>query len=101
MPPKKEFKSIDDYISNFPRNVQVILQQFRQTVHEAAPEAQEAISYQMPAFKQRRLSMVCRAQKPHWVLPSGVGHRGIQGQANPVRCKQRYGPISIGRTGSF
>ena len=63
MPPKKEFKSIDDYISTFPRNVQVILQQFRQTVHEAAPEAQEAISYQMPAFKQNGVLVWFAAHK--------------------------------------
>ena len=50
MPPKREFKSIDDYISAFPKNVQVILQEFRQAIHEAAPDAQEAISYQMPAY---------------------------------------------------
>ena len=48
---KKEFKTIDEYIATFPKNVQTILQEIRQAVRDAAPQAEEAISYQMPAFK--------------------------------------------------
>src|SRR6476661_9644183 len=48
---KKQFTSIDEYISSFPDNVQEILQEMRQTIHRAAPEAEEAISYQIPTFK--------------------------------------------------
>ena len=48
---RKEFKNIDEYIPAFPKNVQTILQELRQAVRDAAPQAEEAISYQMPAFK--------------------------------------------------
>ena len=48
---KKNFDSIDDYIATFPKNVQDVLQQIRQTIKTAAPEAEEIISYNMPAFK--------------------------------------------------
>ena len=44
-------KTIDEYIAAFPPNIQAILEQIRLTIHQAAPEAQEAISYQMPTFK--------------------------------------------------
>ena len=44
-------KTIDEYIATFPPNIQAILEQIRLTIHQAAPEAQEAISYQMPTFK--------------------------------------------------
>jgi len=44
-------KTIDEYISNFPKDVQLILQGLRSTIREAAPEAEEAISYQMPTFR--------------------------------------------------
>jgi len=44
-------QTIDNYIARFPADVQAILQKIRQTIHEAAPEATEAISYQMPTFK--------------------------------------------------
>ena len=47
----KKFDSIDGYIVSFPKDVQDVLQQVRQTINEAAPEAEEAISYNMPAFK--------------------------------------------------
>src|SRR5689334_5945514 len=48
---KKKFETIDEYISLFPEEVQALLQKIRITIHNAAPEAEEAISYQMPTFK--------------------------------------------------
>lgn len=44
-------KNIDEYIASFPENVQVALEELRQIIREAAPEAEEAISYMMPTFK--------------------------------------------------
>lgn len=44
-------KDIDEYIAGFPPEVQERLQRIRATIHKAAPAAQEAISYQIPAFK--------------------------------------------------
>lgn len=43
-------QSIDDYINSFPPEVRQILQELRQTIKEAAPQAEEKISYQMPTF---------------------------------------------------
>ena len=42
--------TIDGYIAGFPAEVQAILEQIRLTVAQAAPEATEKISYQMPTF---------------------------------------------------
>ena len=42
--------TIDGYIADFPAEVQAILEQIRLTVAQAAPEATEKISYQMPTF---------------------------------------------------
>ena len=47
---KKQFKTIDEYIKTFPADIQSTLEKIRQTIREAAPEALEAISYQMPTF---------------------------------------------------
>lgn len=44
------YGSIDEYIATFPGDVQAILQSLRATIHDVAPEAEERISYQMPAF---------------------------------------------------
>lgn len=43
-------KTIDEYIAAFTPEVQTILEQIRATIHAAAPDAQETISYQIPAF---------------------------------------------------
>ncbi|MGN7988983.1 iron chaperone [Pedobacter sp. 22226] len=48
--PKPE--NIDQYIANFPAETQKLLQQVRETIHQAVPKAKEVISYGMPAFKQ-------------------------------------------------
>ncbi|PYM16903.1 MAG: hypothetical protein DME18_00345 [Verrucomicrobia bacterium] len=43
-------RNIDEYIAGFPRDVQVILQGIRNTIKKAAPDAEEAIKYQVPTF---------------------------------------------------
>jgi len=65
MTSKKEFKTIDEYIITFPNNVQVILKKFRQAIREAAPEAEDTISYQMPAFKENGILVWFAAFKDH------------------------------------
>jgi len=47
---KITFTSIDEYISTFPPEVQEILKMLRAVIKESAPDAEEKISYQMPAF---------------------------------------------------
>ncbi len=64
-PPKKGFKTTDEYIASFPQNVQTALQQVRQTIKDAAPKAQEVISYSMPAFKQKGILVWFAAFKNH------------------------------------
>lgn len=48
---KSDFKNTDEYIATFPEAVQQKLQSLRQTILNAAPEAEEVISYQMPSYK--------------------------------------------------
>lgn len=43
-------KDIDEYIAGFPSEIQELLQKIRMTIRKAAPEAEEAIKYQMPTF---------------------------------------------------
>src|SRR4030042_3483856 len=42
--------TIDEYIAQFPQDVQQILQKIRKLIKELAPEATEKISYAMPGF---------------------------------------------------
>jgi uncharacterized protein YdhG (YjbR/CyaY superfamily) len=63
--PKKAFKTIDEYIATFPKNVQSILEELRQAIRESAPKAEEAISYQMPTFKLNGNLVYFAAWKNH------------------------------------
>jgi uncharacterized protein YdhG (YjbR/CyaY superfamily) len=58
-------RDIDEYISRFPENIQEILEKIRHTIREAAPDASETISYQMPAFKQNGILVYFAAFNHH------------------------------------
>lgn len=47
----KNPNSIDVYISTFPAQTQVVLQQIRVAIQKAAPNAEETINYGIPTFK--------------------------------------------------
>ena len=47
----KQPTTIDEYIADFPPDVQPLLEKVRAAIRKAAPNATEAISYQMPTFK--------------------------------------------------
>ncbi len=67
--------TVDEYIAGFPPEVQSILQQIRQTIREAAPEATEAIKYQMPTFVLNGNLVHFAAYKHHigfYPIPSGI-----------------------------
>jgi uncharacterized protein YdhG (YjbR/CyaY superfamily) len=51
-------KSTDEYISNFPKEIQILLQEVRKTIKSAAPNANEGISYGMPAYKLNGKALV-------------------------------------------
>jgi len=48
-PPK--FKTIDEYIASFPKDVQEILEKLRGVIKGSAPGAEEAIAYGIPTFR--------------------------------------------------
>ena len=48
---RSNFKTIDEYIVTFPEEIQQKLEKMRQIIKELAPQAQEAMSYQIPTFK--------------------------------------------------
>ena len=67
--------NIDAYIASFPPDIQKILQQVRAIVRKAAPKAEEAIRYAMPAFLQDGHLALFAAFKNHigfFPAPTGV-----------------------------
>jgi uncharacterized protein YdhG (YjbR/CyaY superfamily) len=66
---------IDEYIARFPAEIQAILEKVRATVREAAPAAEEAIKYRMPAFTRDGFLVSFEAHKKHlgfYPAPIGV-----------------------------
>jgi len=57
--------NIDEYIAALSPEVQAILERIRVTIHNAAPDAQETISYCMPAFRQNGIVVYFAAFKNH------------------------------------
>jgi uncharacterized protein YdhG (YjbR/CyaY superfamily) len=75
MTSKRQFESIDEYIKPFPKDVRDILEKVRQAIQRAAPEAEEAISYQMPTFKLNGNLVHFAAHRTHigfYPTPSGI-----------------------------
>lgn len=57
--------TVDEYISGFPPKVQAILRRIREVVRAAAPEAQEAISYRIPVYRQNGVLLYFAAFRSH------------------------------------
>jgi uncharacterized protein YdhG (YjbR/CyaY superfamily) len=70
----KTFTDIDSYIAEQAAEVRERLEQIRQVVKISAPNAEEVISYGMPAFKYHGMLVYFAAFKNHigfYALPSG------------------------------
>jgi uncharacterized protein YdhG (YjbR/CyaY superfamily) len=68
-------KSMDSYISRFPKEVQKILERVRSTIREAAPDAEETINYGIPTFTLKGNLVHFAAFKNHigfYPAPSGI-----------------------------
>lgn len=46
-----DFKSVDDYLSARPAEIRPLLKEVRKAIRKALPQAEEVISYQIPAYK--------------------------------------------------
>jgi uncharacterized protein YdhG (YjbR/CyaY superfamily) len=58
-------KDFDDYKNGFSIEIQQILEQVSRTIKKAAPQAQEVISYGMPAFRMSRILVWFGAHSKH------------------------------------
>ena len=62
-------KEVDDYLAALPDERRKVMQQLREILVAGAPEAEEAISYKMPALRMNeRFFMSYDAYKSHYSL---------------------------------
>lgn len=93
-PRRGQFKSIDEYIATFPKDVQDKLESLRKAIRESAPEAEEAISYMMPAFKLNGPLVYFAAHKRHiGFYPTASGISAFKDELS--RYKQSKGAVQF------
>lgn len=64
--------TIDEYIAQFPEEIQIILQKTRETIAAAAPDAQQKISWAMPTFYLHGNVIHFAAAKSHLGIYPGL-----------------------------
>jgi uncharacterized protein YdhG (YjbR/CyaY superfamily) len=68
-------KKMDEYITDFPKDIQEILGKIRMTIRKAAPDAEETIKYQIPTFTLKGNLVHFAAFKKHigfYPAPTGI-----------------------------
>ena len=61
----KKFKTVDEYLTSLPGKSRVLSQQIRKDIQQAAPEAEEIISYNMPAYRYHGMLVYFAAHTEH------------------------------------
>ena len=72
---RKGAATIEEYIADFPKDIQKILEELRATIRKAAPEAEETINYAIPTFTLNGNLVHFAAAKNHigfYPAPSGI-----------------------------
>lgn len=72
---QKIIHTIDEYMMQFPKEIQEILQELRHIIKAVAPDAEEKISYGMPTFYLHGNLVHFAAYKSHigfYPTPSGI-----------------------------
>ncbi len=93
---RRKFTSIDEYIESFPKNIADNLQHLRQAIREAAPNAEEGISYNIPVFKQNGYIVWFAAFRDHVSLyPTMSGIKMFEKALPPYLGKKTKGTIQF------
>jgi len=80
------YRSVDEYISNFPPHGQELLDSVRRIVREVAPEAVESIAYGMPAYRLNGPLVYFALYKNHLGLyPTPEGIAVFESELKPFR----------------
>ncbi len=92
---KLPVKNIDEYLAFQPEKVMEVLENLRQIIRETAPEAEEVISFGIPAFKYQGMLVYFAAYKKHCSLFAGNGALTEQMQEQLKAYKTSKGTIQF------
>lgn len=94
MAPYTKADNTDEYIAMFPDEVREKLQQMRGIIRKAAPNAEEVISYGMPAYKVNSVLVYFAGYKAHiGFYPTGSGIAAFQKEI--ARYKNSKGAVQF------
>jgi uncharacterized protein YdhG (YjbR/CyaY superfamily) len=90
---KASLTTVDEYIAQYPKDVQQILVKIREVIKESAPEAVEKISYQMPGYdlngylvyfaaNKRHIGFYPRTSAMEAAIPELVNYQGTKGSVH-------------------
>jgi uncharacterized protein YdhG (YjbR/CyaY superfamily) len=86
MADRPKFADMDGYIASAPAEARRTLEEIRRIAKAKVPEATETISYQMPAFKRRKVFFYFAAFKNHiGIYPPVKGDKDLQAALLPYR----------------
>jgi uncharacterized protein YdhG (YjbR/CyaY superfamily) len=84
-----KLETIDHYIAGFPLEVRELLQKVRLAIKKAAPEAEEAIKYQIPTFTLKGNLLSFAAYKNHIGLyPAPKGNAEFQNELSVYKAEK-------------
>jgi len=82
-------RSVDEFLSYYPEEVQEKLESLRSTIKKAAPKAIETISYNIPAYKQTKVLVYFAAYKNHiGFYPTSSGIREFINQLSKYKVSK-------------
>jgi uncharacterized protein YdhG (YjbR/CyaY superfamily) len=80
------FNTVDAYIAGFPIEIQKRLNDLRATIRKTAPQAEEVISYQMPAYKYKGMLLYFAAHKNHiGFYPASTGIEAFKNELSQYK----------------
>lgn len=84
---RRQFRTIDEFIASFPKNVRIVLEELRRVIKESAPEAEETISYGIPTFDLNGKHLVhFSAYKSHvGFYPTSSGIEALKKELSPFK----------------
>ena len=96
-----KFGSVEEYLASFPADVRRVLEEVRETIRAAAPDATETIAYDMPTYKLEGRSLVHFAGWTSYVsvypLPDPAADAGLEADLVAYRATRGTGRFPLDR----
>jgi uncharacterized protein YdhG (YjbR/CyaY superfamily) len=65
---KQKYETVEAYFASFPEDIQNGLASIRDAIRKTVPQAEEVLSYQLPAFKYHGMLIYYSAYKKHFSI---------------------------------